>query len=1075
MAVNLQSDATSRIDEAARRRFEAAWRAGKPEPLDNFLPAKDASNYLTTLEELVHIEIELAWKGHSNPKGPAVFPFPVEEYLSRFPNLKEPAILRRLVRQEYQCRLRAGAGPELAEYRARFPDLPLHDEELEPTVAPPPKPPEVLPTIPGYEVLGILGKGGMGIVLKAKQISLGRIVAIKQIVAGAAASDEDLARFKNEAATVAQLQHPNIVQIYEVGAAHGRPFLVLEFVEGGSLADRLGGTPFPDRQAAELTATLARAVFAVHQKGILHRDLKPHNVLLQFANADMAANQFSAPDSPSAIYNLKSAIPKITDFGLAKDLERRTETHGPSLTETGVVVGTPSYMAPEQAAGRTKEIGPPADIYALGTILYEMLTGRPPFRGATAMETIGQVLSEEAISPRRLRRELPRDLETICMKCLQKEPHRRYGTALELAEDIDRFLAGDPIRARPVSHFERAWRWCRRKPALAGVTAALCVAAVSAVVVFFFWLRADDDRRRQALEFSLTKKQAVLRERETRRNRAETQQSLALGELRVGRFESALKFLREAWDAVQDEPELRALQAAVANQHDRVKRLVDFYSLSERAERRAFLEEDDSALQICETALRKLGVLESATEWWKRLPVDDLSQTQRDKLIRDANHQLILLAGLYVKDSIMVISPKPGQSATKKALETLEYVRSYHQARKLEAPLAGQFLELFARHGIAGGRKGKPLAGKEPVTASDCYFLGIAYFWAGQLPDHILSRMINGMLAGMGLDASDNKRSAQRLLRRAAAEEPGHYWSHFWLGWLLKAHKDYHGAELAFNNCVTVRPDYGLGYAERAQALILQSQEADPVAPRAVLERRGRADMEKALALDPHDFQVQVLRLDLAWKLNSADEFRAALIQVLDLMPPGTLVSKGQRYEHVHILKSLEKGLEPSRQQNPADARVLSFLALIHHGLEQSGTALGEAEKTLELAKSDPQLDDCRRRALLVRGFAALNKKDAPKALADFQSVLDNDSTNYHATRGQGLAYEIMQNWEKAKHCYDSLLRLAVVDWQRLEALLGLARVCQATGKVDEAEHALARAAELHPNAGSLLRLPRKY
>ena len=1063
MSASAQHDDTSKIDEAARRRFEAAWRAGKPEPIDKFLPNEDASHYRATLEELVHIEMELAWKGQAN-----AFPFPVEEYLSRYPNLQEPAIVRRLLKQEYQCRKRAGANPELTEYRARFPHLPFGDDEFEPTCVAPTKPAETLPAIPGYEILGVLGKGGMGVVYKAKQISLGRIVALKQIVAGAAASSEDLARFKNEASTVARLQHPNIVQIYEVGEFSGRPFLVLEYVDGGSLAKRLGGTPFQERQAAELTATLARAIDAVHQKGILHRDLKPHNVLLQVADGK------PMPDGQSGSLNLGSTIPKITDFGLAKQLERRTETDGASLTETGVVVGTPSYMAPEQAAGKTKEIGPAADIYALGAILYEMTTGRPPFRGATAIETIGQVLSEDAISPRRLRKELPRDLETICMKCLQKEPRRRYASALDLADDLDRFLAGESIRARPVSSLERAWRWCRRKPMQAALSAALGVALVGAIVGFFFWRQALNERENQEREYTLTKRQEALRRRESMRAAAENQQRLALSELHAGQFPSALKFMREAMQNVRDEPELKTLQKSLEESHDRLKRLVDFYAISDRAERRAFLEDDESALRLCENGLRTLGVFEHPQEWWLHLPADELSIVQREKLTRDANHQLTLLAGLWIKEAIVGAAPKPGHSPTKKALETLGLVEGYHKARKLEPPLAGQFLELFARHGLAGARKTKPLADKEPVTASDCYLVGISMFWTGHMPDNALSRVTTPMLQQMGLDPSKAKGVAERYLRRAAAEEPGHYWSHFWLGWILLADKEYKAAELAFNNCITVRPDYGLGYAERASSLIYQLDAATDERTRTDLVRRCKADVAKALALDPHDFHAQIMRLAVAKRLNDRDELRDAVVCVLDLVPPPALASAAQRVEHTHLLRFFEKEFEQAAADNPTDADLRAYLARIRHGLQKESIALRDAEKALDLARDDPRFELGRRLALIVRGFAFLNQKDLPKAQTDFETLLQKQPANYRAAHGLAWTHEIAQEWDRAHKGYDALLQLAATDWQRLNAFLGLTRILQAMGKVQESQAMLERATELHPNAALLLKTARR-
>ena len=259
----------------------------------------------------------------------------------------------------------------------------------------------------------------MGVVYKAHQQRLSRFVALKMIRAGSLAKPEDLARFRIEAEAVAKQRHPNIIQIFDIGEVGGLPFVALELLEGGSLDAFLGGTPQPGEASARLSATLARAIHAAHQAGIIHRDLKPSNVM--FAT---------------------DGTPKITDFGLAKRLEEE------GYTETGQVLGSPSYIPPEQAQGRAKEVGPTADVYALGAILYEMLTGRPPFKGTTPVETVMQVLNEDPVPPSHLQSQVPRDLETICLKCLAKEPHKRYPSALALADDLDRYLADQPIQAR---------------------------------------------------------------------------------------------------------------------------------------------------------------------------------------------------------------------------------------------------------------------------------------------------------------------------------------------------------------------------------------------------------------------------------------------------------------------------------------------------------------------------------------------------------------------------------------------------------------------------------------------------
>ncbi len=316
------------------------------------------------------------------------------------------------------------------------------------------------PTVPGYEIIRELGRGGMGVVYQARHLKLNRLVALKMILAGSHAGAADLARFQTEAEVIARLQHPNIVQVHEVGEHEGKPFFSLEFCGGGSLEKKLNGTPLPPKEAAALVETLAGAMQAAHEQHVIHRDLKPANVLLA-----------------------EDGTPKITDFGLAKKLDEVGQT------QSGAIMGTPSYMAPEQAGhqpdAQARGIGPAADVYALGAILYECLTGRPPFKAATALDTIMQVVSDEPVPPSQLQTKTPRDLETICLKCLHKEARKRYGSARELADDLRRYLDGEPIRARPVGRVERAAKWVKRNPLVTALAALVVLSVLGGASGFF--------------------------------------------------------------------------------------------------------------------------------------------------------------------------------------------------------------------------------------------------------------------------------------------------------------------------------------------------------------------------------------------------------------------------------------------------------------------------------------------------------------------------------------------------------------------------------------------------------------
>ena len=350
--------------------------------------------------------------------------------------------------------------------------------EVEAQNASPPKPsPPRLPELPGYEMLGVLGYGGMGAVFKARQQRLDRLVAIKMISNSTLFRQEVGQRFETEAHAIAQIHHPNVVQIYDVGWQDQVPYLVLEYVEGGSLDRYLRSKPQPPRMVAEMLLAICKGVEAAHAKGIIHRDLKPGNILIE-KRATEATDKPVAETSGLVLPHGVELIPKITDFGLAKEASSNT---GPTLPNE--TIGTPNYMAPEQARGEHDRISQATDLYALGAILYEMLTGRPPFQGIHPLDTLNLVVKSEPVPPRRLVPQVPLDLETICLKCLRHEPEQRYPSVRALADDLQRFLKGKSIVARPQSIWEKGWRLCRRHPVPAALTLALFLS-----LIVGFWL-----------------------------------------------------------------------------------------------------------------------------------------------------------------------------------------------------------------------------------------------------------------------------------------------------------------------------------------------------------------------------------------------------------------------------------------------------------------------------------------------------------------------------------------------------------------------------------------------------------
>jgi predicted Ser/Thr protein kinase len=451
---------------------------------------------------------ERAWKTGPRPR--------IDDYLAQAQPELRAALLDELMRVELELRRRDGEQLTAEEYVVRFPE---HTDQIRAVFARDPARPDALgpksgmtPTASGvagsqddadrdlpsgthlryfgdYEIIRELGKGGMGVVYQARQISLNRPVALKMIRAATLASEDEQRRFHNEAEAVAALDHPHIVPILEVGNHDGQRYFSMKLIGGPSLDTTLAEYANDPRAAARLVKTAAEAVHHAHQRGILHRDLKPANILLD-----------------------DRSEPHVTDFGLAKRMEGDSE-----LTHSGAIMGTPAYMAPEQASGRRGAVTIASDVYGLGAILYATLTGRAPFGADSVEEILGQVRDSVPVSPSKLSPRSPRDLEVICLKCLEKNSERRYSSAQALAEDLGRYLSGEPILARPVGRAQRAWMWCRRNRKITSLVALLVASMVLGTVGSVrFALRARDESQR-------AKKAAGLADRETERAKEQTE------------------------------------------------------------------------------------------------------------------------------------------------------------------------------------------------------------------------------------------------------------------------------------------------------------------------------------------------------------------------------------------------------------------------------------------------------------------------------------------------------------------------------------------------------------------------
>jgi serine/threonine protein kinase len=566
-------------------RQNEAWSAGQRPSVQELLDGSSFPDDSGALLDLLYNEIVLREERGEQPA--------LDEYLKQYPHLADDLKLH--------FEVHAALREDLLCDTQRIPDAGSQDQpDLEAD--------DASPRLADYEIVGRLGEGGMAVVYKARHRRLHRLVALKMIQPGRVPSPRELLRFQTEAEAIARLQHPNIVQIYEVGQSKGLPYLVLELVEGSTLAGMLQRLTFTPKAAARLVETLARAIHHAHEQQIVHRDLKPANVL--FA---------------------RDATPKITDFGLAKMLEEPADSPR-DATRTGEPIGTPRYMAPEQASGLSNQIGPATDVYALGTILYECLTGRAPFVAATALQTMRRIREEEPASPRRLQTAIPRDLETICLKCLYKDPRRRYASALALAEDLGRFLRHEPIHARPTPAWQRLWMWCRRRPRAAASIIATILLIFGSITGAFAYQVAERQRIAQVRgEIA-----GLLREGQDALSRNELQAA-------QGHFQNALQKARA-------EPALNDQELAIAGWFDHTLRLAETQHWQKRQPPPLFEELRDEALVQCllldPSKEKSIAAARRAIEDALALTVaDDPAWRQERELLMVLDADLMLHAG----------------------------------------------------------------------------------------------------------------------------------------------------------------------------------------------------------------------------------------------------------------------------------------------------------------------------------------------------------------------------------------------------------------------------------------------
>jgi eukaryotic-like serine/threonine-protein kinase len=948
-----------------------------------------------------------------------------------------------------------------------------------------------LPEVDGYEILTELGHGGMGVVYKARQQSLSRFVALKMIRAGSLAKPEDLARFRIEAEAVAKQRHPNIIQIFDIGEVGGLPFVALELLEGGSLDDFLAGTPQPAEASASLSATLARAIHAAHQAGIIHRDLKPSNVMFGL-----------------------DGTPKITDFGLAKRLEEE------GYTETGQVLGSPSYIPPEQAQGRAKDVGPAADVYALGAILYEMLTGRPPFKGKTPVETVMQVLNEDPVPPSRLQSQVPRDLETICLKCLAKEPQKRYCTALALADDLDRYLADIPVQARRTPVLERGRKWVRRRPISSFLLAfGACIMAIWLAG----WLRSQADYRaaRSRHETNLTRYENDLIDglfpiEELSQLQTSTEADYRFADLHT-RGANLLEKAHRGLAAIQSRKEVRD------RFHEFLRRRDDALFQDTQL---TGLDTSENVAVVRKSTLAALELFaadnERAKPWTLMHLPESLTEQEREDVVRGCYEMLMVQAEA-------VAQPLPGESSTSQAREALKILE--RAVLLLRRPTHAYHLRRAAcleRAGDAEGASEARLTADHtpPDGTFDHFLTGLEQYKRGyitQAKRHF----------AVALQAQPNHFWAQCLLaicdlntRPARAEEAKAYLtaclqSHPELPWLyllrgfasgqigsrtsspVEAAEYFTAAEADYREAL--RRDSGGRY--RYALLVnrglvrLQSRKLD----------EAIADLEEAIALDPRQVSAYITLAQIHRQRHQTDLAIEELGRAIALQPNLAPLYRARarwNLEHPNVtpavralaLADLEKAIRlgvPNSRELAKDLAESGRVLLLD---KQYQRALDACDAAVRIAPKDTEVQRYRVGALLelkrerdaieacdaclrtgvsspdllgLRGLAKARRNDFGAAIDDYTLALalEPSAPVLHARRG--WAYLISGAPQLSLRDFEEAIRLDPSSGDaysgRGSALVALGRYVEAVSDAEESLRHDESEARMHYSAARIL------
>jgi tetratricopeptide (TPR) repeat protein len=1091
-------------------RFQSAWLSGQPPCIADYLPLEnqaDSPARSELLKELIKVDLHFRWR---TPLATtlAISRYRVEHYLEIHPELKQQGkILLDLIVEEYRVRCCADDQTHPQEYIARFPaqsvelamsllridtesaaevhksqpaspadawnmeilgkaiigpvsstETPAVTNELsEPPATSPDDPfatqahvpatdanivPDyafvdpALPRVDGYEILGELGHGGMGIVYKARQNLLKRVVALKMIRGGEYVESDQLVRFQSEAEAVARLQHPSIVQIFEIGKHEGLPYFALEFVEGGSLDRKLRGTPLDPQVAAEMMHGIAVAIHVAHRAGIIHRDLKPANILLD-----------------------SQGKPKITDFGLAKRFDAASDQ-----TSVGSVIGTPSYMAPEQAEGKTKELGPAADIYALGATLYEMLTGRAPFKGATVQETLRQVIEQEPVALTVLQPRVPRDLETICLKCLQKDTSKRYTSAEALAEDLRRFQNREPILARRASVWERSLKYTRRKPWVVGAWGSAVAAILFLVAGAGYYLY----RENLDLEAELSRRVVL----ENTRVRAVALVSAAEDAQKRRDWPNVVAAAKESSALVGDEPELADLQDRAGKLRAAAENVLRFSDHRDKAMYHAVLALEESNQRVHRDAAQAsaqeaLGLFGLTGDGPLSLPRfgDGLFSADTERWLTERCYEMYL-TWANVLSAPVTATLAARRSQADAALSLLDRAahlglstQTYHLRR-------ADFLRL--RGDVSDAKKeDHRAAALVPSHPVDFFLLGLELSRAGQMDKasvhfkKVVEVQSDHFWASYCLAGSYLRMRPQRMERAHAALtvcvqlQPNFVWPRILRGFVNGELNDFDAAILDFDAAEPLAVDavakYGL-YVNRAAVRLRQGMnheqqargqregsQTDKAKEQARLAQQcydlAVPDLDRAITLRPQQPQAYVNLAEVHLQRGRLKEALLQLDKAIALAPSAPLYRTRAR---LHEKRDAYEAALPDLEKAIQKAQAVNNLA------EVGGDQLQRGRLLMRLGRYPGALDAFDKALIAapnllvahqLRGETLLELGRLAEAVAALDRYLMKGPPSALASRARGLSRAKLGNYAGAIEDYSRALEIGRAEGEVDDAM----------------------------------------